>query len=191
MSGRPWWIASIGILFALALGCAQLNPPYGQAPLAGDPSQTLVIAGVPFFPQEDYYCGPASLASILQFYGVLVDQHTIASEVYLSQLKGTLTLDMLTYPARVGLKARSYRGSLDDLKTHLLSGEPLILFLNLGSRLLPQYHYLVAIGFDDGEATLVAHSGTVAHKRIPYRELLKAWGKTDHWTLLIQPPRGA
>ncbi|MGH8058727.1 MAG: C39 family peptidase [Candidatus Entotheonellia bacterium] len=191
MSGRLWVIAGVGMLLGLAVGCAQIQPPYGQAPPVSSPSQTFVIAGVPFFPQEDYYCGPASLASVLQFYGVLVDQHEIASEVYLSQLKGTLTLDMLTYPSRVGLKARSYRGNLDDLKTHLLSGEPLVLFLNLGSRLLPQYHYLVAIGFDDAEAAVVTHSGTVAHKRIPYQELLKAWEKTDHWTLFIHPPIGS
>lgn len=54
---------------------------------------------------------------------------------------------------------------------------------------MPRYHYLVAIGFDDREQAVIAHSGTPASKRIPYRELLKAWEKTDDWALFIQPPR--
>ena len=194
MNARMQIVARFGCLSGLSLllwltaGCVSFEPPHSGAIAANDRPQAHLITGVPFIPQEEYYCGPASLASVLQFYGVMIDQDAIAAQVYLANLRGTLTLDMLTFPGRVGLQARSYRGSLDNLKSHLTAGQPLILFLNLGSHLLPRYHYLVAIGFDEREQAVIAHSGTTASKRMPYRELLKAWEKTDYWALFIQPP---
>jgi ABC-type bacteriocin/lantibiotic exporter with double-glycine peptidase domain len=177
-----------GMLLWLVVGCASREPARLSEASGNPDAHVVLIPDVPFFPQEDYYCGPASLASVLRFYGAALDQDTVAEQIYLPRLRGTLTLDMLAYPSRIGFKARSYRGSLDDLKRRLRASQPLILFLDLGSRLFPRYHYLVAIGFDERDQSVVAHSGALAHTRIPYRDLLAAWTKTDYWTLLIEPP---
>ena len=183
-----WMGVALGILGWLAGGCASQEPPRLPEASGSPGAQAVLIPEVPFFPQEDYYCGPASLASVLRYYGAALDQHTIAEQIYLPRLRGTLTLDMLAYPASIGFKAHSYRGSLDDLKRRVLAAQPLILFLDRGSWLLPRYHYLVAIGFDGRDQSVIAHSGALARTRIPYRDLLAAWRKTDYWTLRIEPP---
>src|SRR3546814_2318796 len=42
---------------------------------AGEPLPRQVeLSEVPFFPQEDYYCGPAALATVLAWGGVDTDQ---------------------------------------------------------------------------------------------------------------------
>ena len=49
---------------------------------------------VPFFPDTTDQCGPASLASVLNYWGKTVSPAELKSDVYLSSLKGTLPMDL-------------------------------------------------------------------------------------------------
>lgn len=55
------------------------------------------IQGVPSFPQEENYCGPSSLASVLNYWGHKVNQDEVAREVFNPQIKGSITVDMINY----------------------------------------------------------------------------------------------
>lgn len=148
------------------------------------------ISDVPFFPQSKYQCGPAALASVLNYYGCRVTQETIAEEIYNKRLKGTLSIDLILFARRMGFNARAYRGSISDLKGHISKDHPLIVFQDLGYPLLRIRHFSVAIGYDDAEGTLILHSGKRINKVISYERFLRSWAEMDYWTLLILPNRG-
>ena len=145
------------------------------------------IKGVPFYPQEDFFCGPASLSSILNFYGLMTDQEEIAKEIYVSKLKGSLTIDLLNYAKKSGFNAQFYKGSIEDLKKNIKARKPLILFLNLGFKFFPVRHYLVVVGIDDGGEKVITYSGREKNKVYSFEALLKAWKRTGYGTLKVLP----
>jgi ABC-type bacteriocin/lantibiotic exporter with double-glycine peptidase domain len=145
------------------------------------------IKGVPFYPQEENYCGPASLASVLGFWGYKVSQEDVAREVYTPKIKGTITVDMVNYARGKGFSATSFKGGLEKLKEEIDKGHPLILFLNLGYSIAPRRHYIVIVGYDEAKKAIIAYSGRERDILIPYDELLKSWGRTGYWTLVILP----
>ncbi len=141
----------------------------------------------PFFPQEKNQCGPASLASILQFYGIETTPDEISNEIYLPRIKGTLNIDLVFYARSKGMNSEAYHGDMDDLKKRLSDGRPLLLFLNLGLKVFPAGHYIVVTGFDDKDKIIYAHSGSEMDKPIRYSEFVRAWERGDFWTLLVTP----
>ncbi len=155
--------------------------------IAKNPSQGHYIENIPFIAQEEFYCGPASLAMVLNFYGIKIAQEEIAKEIYLKKLKGALNIDLVTYARQKGLQTRYYSGSLEDLKTNISNNTPLILLLNVGYESFPAYHYMVVTGFHHENSLIIAHSGKEKDKVFSYRELLAAWEKTSFGTLLITP----
>lgn len=170
-------MAAVCVFF---LGCAGTNE------LAKGPSPGgLLVEGVPFFPQDEYMCGPAALASVIGYYGSARGMNEVAGEVYSKKLKGTLPMDLLIFAKEKGFEAKYYRGSIEDVRESLKRREPLILFLNLGYEFYPVGHYIVAVGIDEG--AIYAHSGTEKEKAFTLRELDKAWSKTGYSTLLVRP----
>ena len=74
---------------------------------------------VPYVQQIRNYCGPASLCSVLQFWGVAVDQKSIGKSVFDSSLQATNGADMLLYARGKGFSAYSWNSSVSDLKDKL------------------------------------------------------------------------
>jgi len=166
---------------ACLLGCA------GQVDTVKPASSGLYIEGVPFFPQDEYMCGPAALASVIGYYGAAAGMKDVAAEVYSEKLKGTLPMDLLLYAKAKGFEAKFYKGSMNGLKESLTRREPLILFLNLGYSFYPVGHYIVAVGIDEGAGVVFAHSGTEKEQPFTMKELENSWSKTGYSTLLVRP----
>jgi hypothetical protein len=53
------------------------------------------LTEVPFFPQKDYECGPAALATSLVYFGAPVTPDELVSQVYLPERKGSLQVEMI------------------------------------------------------------------------------------------------
>jgi ABC-type bacteriocin/lantibiotic exporter with double-glycine peptidase domain len=167
------------LLFLLwFVSCAGISPP-------DDTQVTRIIQNVPFHPQEEFQCGPASLAGVLNYWNVNVSPKEIASEIYSKSAKGTLNIDMVLYVEKTGLKARQYRGSFEDVKNKIDSGYPLIVLVDEGFLIYQKNHFMVVIGY--GEEAILANSGREQGKFIPVREFLRSWGRTKFWTLWITP----
>ena len=145
------------------------------------------ISDVPFFPQSKYQCGPATLASVLNYHGSQVTPGEIAEAIYEKRLKGTLSIDLMLFARRMGFNAKSYKGSISDLKGHISRDRPLIVFRDLGYPLLPIRHFSVVIGYDDAKGILVLHSGKRRNRLISYEKFLRSWAEMDYWTLLVLP----
>lgn len=144
-----------------------------------------VIEGVPFYPQEAHQCGPASLAAVLNYWGVEATPQDIASEIYSSSAKGTLGVDMVLFAQKKGLGAINYEGGLDDMRRRIDSGRPLLVLVDYGFWVYEKAHFMVATGYND--RGVLVNSGSERDKFISYEDFLRAWAKTGFWTLLIRP----
>lgn len=173
------------LLLALLPGCATVTLETLRAELRD--GQGHLIETVPFIPQRDYYCGPASLAMVLRFWGAEADQDAIASELFIKSIKGTLNFDLEFYARRRGFEARSFPGSLEEVKAHLRQDHPLIVFQDLGVGPMDVPHFAVLIGFNDARGEIIAHSGTTEYRVMSYREFLRTWDRRQRWTLLVTP----
>ncbi|MGH7227816.1 MAG: C39 family peptidase [Nitrospiraceae bacterium] len=155
-----------------------------------DPLNRIGHLMVPFFPDDTDQCGPATLASLLTYWGVPTTPPALKEEIYLPRLGGTLPIDLLLAAQAHGLRAEFYSGSLDNVRAELEAGHPLVAFLNLGFAVFPQGHYVVITGFDDQRRGLYVHSGLEQDVFLPYERFLRSWEKTGRWTLLILPHPG-
>ena len=144
-----------------------------------------MIQNIPFYPQEEYQCGPASLAGVLNHWNINVSPEEIASEIYSKSAKGTLNIDMGLYAQKRGLKTKQYRGSFEDIKRKIDSGYPLIVLVDEGFLIYQKNHFMVVVGY--GEEGVFANSGREQHKFIVVKDFLRSWERTKFWTLLITP----
>jgi ABC-type bacteriocin/lantibiotic exporter with double-glycine peptidase domain len=143
-----------------------------------------IIPGVPFYPQESYQCGPASLAGVLNFWGIGVEPGEISKEIFSRSAKGTLNIDMALYAKKKGLYSLQYEGSMDDLRKNIDSGHPVIVLVTYGFSLYEVDHFMVVIGYYDNG--VIVNSGREQNKFIDEGDFLKTWKKTNYWTLLIK-----
>ncbi len=172
---------SLVILFVISFhwGCA-------GSPQVLSPKTTRMIEGVPFFPQEEFQCGPASLAGVLNYYGLRITPAEIAAEVFSRSARGTLDMDMVFYAQRKGMKAEQYTGSLEDLQGNVDSRRPLIVLIDQGFWVYQNNHFMVVVGYDQGG--IIVNSGKEENKFISLDSFLNTWEKTKFWTLRITPP---
>jgi ABC-type bacteriocin/lantibiotic exporter with double-glycine peptidase domain len=166
------------LIISLLLSC-------GGFPPVGEPGDTYLIENVPFFPQEIYQCGPASLAGVMNYWGAPISPEEIASDIYSPSARGTLTLDMVLYVGKKGLNVSHYQGGVEDLQRKIQSGFPLIVMVDYGFWVYQQNHFMIVFGYN--EQGVIAHSGREEEKFISYGDFLKSWKKTEYWTLLITP----
>jgi len=149
-----------------------------------NPSANTIIKDVPSYSQESYQCGPASLAMVMNYLKVMVKPEEIADDIYSKSAHGTLNLDMVLYAQRKGLSALQYKGNLSDIHKNIDDGNPLIVLADYGFSFYEAIHFMVIVGYN--EDGIIVNSGKMKDHFIPEKEFLKAWEKTNYWTLLIQ-----
>lgn len=149
------------------------------------PGTSRIIAHVPFYAQEAYQCGPASLAGVLNYWGLRVSPEEIAAEIFSPQARGTLDMDMVFYAQKKGLQVAQYTGTWEDLKKNVESSHPLIVLVDEGFWIYQKSHFMVVVGYDG--SSLIANSGKEEHKFIPRDHFLRTWERTKFWTLRISP----
>jgi hypothetical protein len=143
-----------------------------------------IVIGVPFYAQEAYQCGPASLAGVLNFWGINVGPGEISKDIFSRSARGTLNLDMVLYAQKRGLYALQYAGSMEDLRKNIDSGHPVIVLVAYGFSVYEVDHFMVATGYYDNG--VIVNSGREQNKFIDEGDFLKIWAKANYWTLLIE-----
>lgn len=172
----------------LVAGCAARGPVLTKhlaAPVADRPVE---LSGTPFFPQTDYYCGPASLATLLNESGRDIAPQALVSQVYLPGRQGSLQIEMTAAVRRNGRMPYRVDPVLEALLAELRAGRPVLVFQNLGIRLLPVWHYAVVIGYDPGEDTILLRSGTEPRKVMTAADFLETWERADKWAMVVLEP---
>lgn len=173
------------VLFALAACAAPQSARLLEAPQGLPPRSD--VAAVPFFPQTDYYCGPASLAMTLAWSGLEETPDSIAPQVYTPGREGTLAPDIVAAARRKGRLAVEIHG-LDNLLAEVAAGNPVLVFQNLALTWWPQWHFAVLVGYDLEERVVILHSGTTERLVTPLDAFERTWARSDHWALVTLPP---
>lgn len=148
-------------------------------------SKPIIINNVPFYPQEAFQCGPASLAGVMNYWGIMISPEDIAKAIYSESARGTLTIDMLIFANKNGLYAQQYEGGIDDIKEKIDRGYPLLVLVDLGFYLYKAYHYMVIIGYNN--EGIIVNSGRNEKLFIDKERFLNMWKKTNYWTLWLKP----
>jgi tetratricopeptide (TPR) repeat protein len=146
------------------------------------------LLDTPFFPQDAYQCGPASLAMVLNAQGVAISPQQLQALVYLPERKGSLQAEMLAAAAHYGRLAVRTPPSMDSLLLELSSGNPVIVLQNLGFGALPLWHYAVVIGYDLEKDEIYLRSGKNRRRVYGFRFFLKTWSGSNHWAMVVVSP---
>jgi len=174
------------VLLLFAAGC---TAPETSALVSGPGSLPNAhrVAEVPFFPQEELYCGPAALATALTWSGLPTTQEAVAPQVYAPGREGSLASDLVTAARRQGRLAVLVE-DLRALLGEIAADHPVIVFQNLALDWVPRWHFAVAYGYDLEARTLFLRSGTVESLEMSLDAFERTWARADRWALVVLPP---
>jgi tetratricopeptide (TPR) repeat protein len=181
-----WWSLIFCCIFSLFWGCSGLQrTPMPQLP-ANVPAR-VELDSVPFYPQDAYQCGPATLAMALTWSGLPVAPDEVKDQVYTPSRKGSLQIAMVSATRRNGRIAYEIDDS-ESIFPEIAAGHPVIILQNLGLTRLPVWHYAVVIGYDVPEQEVILRSGTTRRKVMSYDLFEKTWSRGSYWGLMVLNP---
>ncbi|HEX9432287.1 MAG TPA: PA2778 family cysteine peptidase, partial [Burkholderiales bacterium] len=169
-------------------GCASLAPQSAtlRETLPQELHERVELKSVPFFPQREYQCGPAALATLLATYGAKVTPEELVSQVYLPERKGSLQIEMLAAARRHGMVSYQLAPRFDDLLREIAAGNPVIVLQNFGLR--DGWHYAVAMGYDYDWGKLYLRSGETERQVLPFAIHEFLWMRSGYWAMVALPP---
>ena len=153
---------------------------------AGVPRQ-VEMTQVPFYPQDEYQCGPAALAMAMTYAGAPVQPRDLVDEVWLPARQGSLQLEMLAAPRRHGLVSYRLDPRYGDLLREVAAGHPVIVLQDVGM-LLPEWHYAVVNGFDYATGTIFLRSGLTMRQQMPFSYFERTWLAGKYWAMVVTKP---
>ncbi len=178
------------LLLAVLSGCGSLVPQtmaLRDAWPAGVPVRT-EIGNVPFFPQQEFQCGPAALATTLVHAGVAVTPEALGRQVYLAARQGSLQVDMLAAARRHSRVSYPLAPRFADLLREVAAGNPVIVLQDTGAGPYINWHYAVVIGFDYPAGELYLRSGSTERLAIPFTVFEYTWSRSHYWAMVTMPP---
>lgn len=146
------------------------------------------LESVPFYPQRQYQCGPAALATVINFYQKSTTPEQLLPMVYIPELKGSLQAEMLSAVRSYQLLAIEQAGQLDSILTEVAAGHPVLVLQNLGYDFYPFWHYAVVVGYDLGEQQLILRSGEIQRLIRPFAVFERTWARSNYWSVVVVPP---
>jgi tetratricopeptide (TPR) repeat protein len=178
----------LGVIWALALaGCAVQTQALRAQPPADLP-RAAELDRTPFFPQTEYHCGPAALATALAAAGFAADPAQLAEQVFLPARTGSLQIEMMAGARRQGAVATRVAPQLAAVLRELHAGHPVVVLLNLGLSWAPTWHYAVLVGYDLDAGEVLLRSGTTRRQVMPMRTFEYTWARSGHWAFVALPP---
>ena len=175
---------AVAALAALAGGCFSPGPKISNP---GIPEQKELLA-TPFFPQTDYHCGPAALATLMGAEGTPTTPERLADQLFIPELEGSLQIEMLAASRRQGFIPVRLDTTLNSLIETVAIGKPVLVLQNLATPGRPHWHYAVLIGYDAGSNRLVLRSGTEYRKEMRLRAFSRTWNWAGNWAFVLLKP---
>jgi hypothetical protein len=184
-----FFFAALAALFCLG-GCISL--PQTEA-LREKPPRDLPprveLTQVPFHSQDDFLCGPATLATVFNAAGIAsASVESVTPLVYLPGRQGSLQAEMLGATRRVGLLAYPLAPRLEDLLREVAAGTPVVVLLNLALKLVPVWHYAVIVGYDLEKREVIVRSGKKPRDEWSFGFLEFFWQESGYWSMVALPP---
>jgi tetratricopeptide (TPR) repeat protein len=174
------------IILTLLGGCANL--PQTAAILERIPSDIpsrVELENVPFFPQDDYQCGPAALATVLNASGIKIEPETLVGQVYIPSKKGSLQIEMLASIRRQGRIAYELQPQLIDILREIHAGRPVLVLENFNTGFSDTWHYAVVVGYDLNRKELISRSGINRRETLSFNNFEYIWKQGGYWALVV------
>ncbi|MDD3353703.1 PA2778 family cysteine peptidase [Zoogloea sp.] len=178
--------AGVGLVGSGLVGCSAETALLRRVRPPGLPRQ-VELDDTPFYPQDDYQCGPAALAMVLGRIGLTVTPEQLASQVFLPGRQGSLQIEMLSGARRNAALAIEIPSTLEALMRETAAGHPVVVLLNLGLSWAPSWHYAVVIGYDLDEEVFLLRSGPMKRQALPFRTFELTWNRAGRWAFVALP----
>jgi|YelNatPaOPRAMG01_1025707.scaffolds.fasta_scaffold203612_2 ABC-type bacteriocin/lantibiotic exporter with double-glycine peptidase domain len=176
-------IAFILLFFSCAPSVNKIKSELAQNPLQGKYLQ------VKFIPQKELYCGPASLAMLLNYYGCELTQDEIAERYFIAELGGMLNLDLIVAAKELGFEVEHGKGDWESLTRKIDSGDPVIVFWNYSIEPVPLRHFALAVGYfqSNDKEWLILHSGEKPDRIMSRAQFERLWAQEGNWMMSVKP----
>ncbi len=187
---QAWrWLGLLCLVSFLG-GCAQLVPQTInlREDWPADVPRAVELTSVPFFPQTEYQCGPAALATVMNSAGTKILPDKLVDQVYLPSRQGSLQVEMLAAPRRHGLVAWQLPARYDALLRELAAGNPVLVLQDLGIWPTFQWHYAVVVGFDYEAGMVFLRSGETERQALPFTVFELTWKRGGYWAMVVNKP---
>ncbi|MFU8896690.1 MAG: PA2778 family cysteine peptidase [Gammaproteobacteria bacterium] len=169
----------------LGLSACAVGPERQVLRDAGSPVE---LVEVPFFPQDEYQCGPAALATVLVHSGVDVTPQQLVSHVYVPERQGSLQAEILAATRSHGRVPYVLPETLAPMLAELRDGRPVLLLQNLAVDRWPVWHYAVLAGFDPAAEKFLLRSGLTRREESRAVPFLASWDRGGRWSMVAVKP---
>lgn len=176
-----------GFFIVFIQGCSSLNLQSGKL-LEKIPKEFRVaqeITNVNFNPQREYECGPASLATLLQWQGLDISDYDLVSEVYIPNRKGSLQIELLATVRRYNFIPYVLEKNIVSLLREIKAGNPVLVLQNLGLDIFPKWHYAVVIGYDLNKDEIILRSGEIKRHVNSFSLFERTWRRGKYWGFVV------
>ena len=146
------------------------------------------LVDVPFYPQQEFYCGPAALAAIFNFYGVDVTPEQLGERMVVPKLQGSLQTEVVAAVRSYDMVPFRQDGQLLSLMRELDRGNPVFVLQNLGLDSLPVWHYELLIGYDLDLQVMILRSDVYPRIERDFETFERTWTRAGNWSLVVVPP---
>ncbi|MDR2461028.1 MAG: C39 family peptidase [Deltaproteobacteria bacterium] len=172
----------VGLLASLFCGCFFSKPlpePFNV------PTDSRLVLGMPFIPDDSNLCGPASLAAVLTYSGYPTTLEEVTQGVQRWDIKGSIGPDLVLWARSKGAKARFYSAVPEDLIEFVNKQIPVIVQVDQGVGPIIKGHFMVVVGYTyDG---VVVNSGLVQQEIIDWATFLTDWYAMGNFTAVVEP----
>ena len=176
------------LLVVITLSGCVAQQPLEQFVIEQEPMierESVYLATTPFFPQQQYQCGPAALATLLNDSGVSVQSTELVSKVYIPERKGSLQVEMFAASRQYQRIPYQIDPTLEAMLDELYSERPVLVMQNLGFESKPFWHYAVVVGFVFESNEIILRSGTDFDKRMDVEKFLQTWQRAENWAFVL------
>jgi predicted Zn-dependent protease len=145
------------------------------------------VKGVANLKQNDSFCGPASVAMVMNHAGKNISQNHLASQMFTPNARGSFKTDLVTAIRREGMLAVKVT-NMDDLLMELQNQKPVLVYQNLGLASYPIWHYSVVTGYSFKGPYVWQHTGEEEVMKTNMKIFEENWAKGDYWGMIVLNP---
>lgn len=183
-------IAGVFFLCLTLQGCVSLVPQTAELrdKWPQDVPEQVELADAPFFPQREYECGPAALATALAYFQVPVTADDLVSQVYIPERKGSVQVEMLAAPRRYGMVSYALAPRFEDVLREVASGTPVIVLQNYGVGPFKRWHYATIVGYNAHVGSITLRSGEWRRWWMTLPLFEYTWKDSGYWAMVATLP---